>query len=262
MNDVSKLYDPIKRHLAIEKLVTKENFSKKLRKYYRFRADRWYGGIATADAVGCGLLCKFCWTSDKVLYRPNDVGDFYEPKDVALRLIKIAEIKNFSQIRISGGEPTIGKDHLLNLLNILEGFEGYTFILETNGILIGNDPNYAKELSKYRFIHVRVSLKGCNEEEFTTLTGAKPEGFQLQLRALKNLIDMNVKCHPAVMISFSHQNNFKELVKRIEKIDSKLANNIEIEELILYGKVAERLKKYNLKPITSYQPDKIPNELI
>jgi uncharacterized Fe-S cluster-containing radical SAM superfamily protein len=40
------------------------------RKYYRFRVDRWYGGIVTVDCVGCGLFCKFCWVSDNVRLNP------------------------------------------------------------------------------------------------------------------------------------------------------------------------------------------------
>ena len=53
-------YDPVARHKVIENKVVKGE----LRKYYRFRTDRWYGGIATADCVGCGLICKFCWVRD------------------------------------------------------------------------------------------------------------------------------------------------------------------------------------------------------
>jgi uncharacterized Fe-S cluster-containing radical SAM superfamily protein len=32
------------------------------RMYYRFRGGRFYGGVATADAVGCNLRCVFCWS--------------------------------------------------------------------------------------------------------------------------------------------------------------------------------------------------------
>lgn len=35
----------------------------------------------------------------------------------------------------------------------------FMFILETNGILIDSDPSYARELSRFDNVHVRVSLK-------------------------------------------------------------------------------------------------------
>jgi len=59
------------------------------RKYYRFRADRFYGGIATADCMGCNMDCAFCW-SYRTRIHPERFGDFYTPEEVAERLVKIA----------------------------------------------------------------------------------------------------------------------------------------------------------------------------
>jgi uncharacterized Fe-S cluster-containing radical SAM superfamily protein len=236
----------VARHEAIEKLVVHDIEGVKERKYCRFRYDRWYGGIVTADAVGCGLICKYCWVSDAVMFRPTKVGSFYSPKAVADILVKMAKRRNLKQLRVSGGEPTIGKEHLLQLLDNLSGKELF-FILEPNGILIGNNPKYTEDLSKYPFLHVRVSLKGCNEKEFTMLTDAKPKGFTSQLRALENLLNMGVKCHPAVMVSFSTKESLKQLTQRLRSIDSRLAEDLETEELILYPKVKRRVERYNLK---------------
>ena len=70
-------YDPVLRHKAIEKLVTRRVCEVQERKYWRFRYGKWYGGIVTADAIGCGLLCKFCWVSDLIMFCPAEVGEFY-----------------------------------------------------------------------------------------------------------------------------------------------------------------------------------------
>jgi len=255
------VYDPVKSHRAIEKLVVREGGSHQERKYYRFRIDRWYGGIVTGDCVGCGLFCKFCWVSDKVRYRVRNVGNFYRPIEVAERLLELSRRSGLRQLRLSGGEPTIGKDHLLALLSELAG-AGISFILETNGILIGWDEDYARQLAKYDFLHVRVSLKGCSETEFSMLTGADPEGFKLQLRALENLSKFGAECHPAVMISFSSKESFQSLVKRLKKINPSLADEVEVEELILYPHVIERLKRYSLRYSTGYPPDKVPPDQI
>jgi uncharacterized Fe-S cluster-containing radical SAM superfamily protein len=57
------------------------------RKYYRFRPAQFYGGIATADCVGCNLRCVFCW-SWNVTTRPGKTcGSPYMPQDVAKRLV-------------------------------------------------------------------------------------------------------------------------------------------------------------------------------
>jgi len=44
---------------------------------------------------------------------------FYEPKEVAESLGAIARKKGFSQVRLSGNEPTLGMPHLLEVLSHL-----------------------------------------------------------------------------------------------------------------------------------------------
>jgi len=254
-------YDPVLRHLAIEKLVVRRGSEGQEKKYYRIRPARWYGGIVTADCVGCGLLCKFCWVSDNVMDRPAEIGRFYTAEQIAHGLVALAKKRGLEQLRVSGGEPTIGKPHLLQLLNRLEG-EGYRFILETNGIPIAHDESYSEELSRYDFVHVRVSLKGCNEEEFSTLTGAEPEGFKLQLKSLEKLVEADVSCHPSIMASFSPRENLDALIKRLRGISPELSKEVEIEELILYPHVLNRIQKYGLKYYSAYTPERVPPEQI
>jgi uncharacterized Fe-S cluster-containing radical SAM superfamily protein len=50
-------FDPVERAEEVEHLVLKDG----KRLYYRFRAAPYYGGIATADAIGCSFLCAYCW---------------------------------------------------------------------------------------------------------------------------------------------------------------------------------------------------------
>jgi len=258
---VLSLYDPVTRHEAIEKLVVHEADRVQERKYWRFRFDRWYGGIVTADAVGCGLACKYCWVSDAVMFTPAVIGKFYRPERVAEILMKMAKKRNMKQLRVSGGEPTIGRRHLLQLLDHLKD-QRLLFILETNGILIGNDPQYAEDLSKHPFLHVRVSLKGCSEEEFAMLTGAQPRGFLLQLRALESLLQAGVECHPAVMTSFSTEESLQRLVQQLKGISLRLARDLEIEELILYPNVKRKIGKHHLKYYSAYTPEGVPQERV
>jgi uncharacterized Fe-S cluster-containing radical SAM superfamily protein len=183
----------------------------------------------------------------------------YRDEEVVQRLTGIAKKKKFNQLRISGNEPTICREHLIEVLSLMP--ENYLFILETNGILIGNDPTYAKELSIFHNLSVRVSLKGTCEEEFSRLTGAVPEGFQLQLRALEHLKKYGVNVHPACMISFSLPENIFALKKRLREIASTF-EDFEVEELILYPAVQERLEHRKVSYLTGYRPDGIPAEQI
>jgi uncharacterized Fe-S cluster-containing radical SAM superfamily protein len=230
-----KLFDSLDRAGNVARLVTQGD----LRKYRRFRPARFYGGIATADCVGCCLQCIFCWSWGEVM-DPSACGHLYTPKDVARRLTDIARKKRFRKVRISGNEPTLAREHLLKVLEAVP-FD-LLFILETNGILIGHDRTYARDLSRYANLYVRVSIKGTHEAEFSRLTGAEPEGFGLQLKALENLCRANVKVHPALMGSFSTFESIRELRRRLSQIDRAL-EDIEIEELVLYGDVEKRLQQ-------------------
>jgi uncharacterized Fe-S cluster-containing radical SAM superfamily protein len=233
------MFNPIELAKETEKIVCKGLE----RKYYRFRPAKFYGGIITSDCVGCCLRCKFCWAWN-VLNKLDSAGKFYSPENVFKKIMKISEKYNLKQVRISGNEPTIGKDHLIKLLELLKNSD-LKFILETNGILL--DYDFVEKLSDFKeFIHVRVSLKGCNAQEFSKLTEAIPEAFELQVQALKNLTKAKIPCRPAVMVSFSNPESIKNLRDRLETIDSKFYD-FEEEELMLYGNVKERLEKAGIK---------------
>lgn len=248
-------YDPVERHREIEHAVIRERVGGDLKKYYRFRRDPWYGGVITADCAGCGLTCKFCWVRKESLLEGREGGEFLKPEEAAHRILGLMKEKKINQGRISGGEPAIGRRHLIQFLNVLQR-RRVRFILETNGILIGEDESYAQELAQYPFLHVRVSLKGCTENEFARLTGAHPKGFHLQLNALRNLKKAGVSAHPAVMFSFSGREEIDWLYSAIWKIDPILHSEIEREEVILYPYVVERLRRAGLDYHSGHVPEK------
>lgn len=222
----------------------------KVRKYYRkARGGKWYGGIASAYCCGCNLRCVFCW-SGFPRDNPDKIGDFYSPEQVYGQLKAVASKREYDQIRITGNEPTIGKDHLFGILELVDK-SNFRFILETNGILIGHDRNYAEQLSRFKNLHVRVSLKATGPGEFSRLTGATPKAFDLQLESLKNLLNAEVSFHPAIMMSFGSPAAIQQFRYKLQTIDRSLADNLEEEYAILYPPVVERLKKAGVKPINT-----------
>lgn len=225
------MYNPIDLSEKTENIVIDNN----KKKYYRFRPAGFYGGIATADAVGCNLRCKFCWSGNSV-WNAKNTGIFYSPEEVANNLLDIAIRKGYRQVRISGGEPTIGRTHLIEILDNISS--GFLFILETNGILLGADETYIDELSRFENLHIRVCLKGCNPEEFSWLTGAE-EGFEYQLKALEILRDKRVSFNIAVI---SPKNDKRDLYKKLTDMGLDKVM-LEEEEIKLYPQVRKRLDK-------------------
>ncbi len=227
--------DPLDRATKLRGIVCRDD----KRKYYRFRATRFYGGIATADCVGCFLNCAYCWSSR---VRDQKPGNFYSSEEISSKLSSIAKRKKFSRVRISGNEPTLCKEHLLG---VISGLAEFLFILETNGILI--DEKYARALKRFSNLHVRVSLKGCDENSFSKITGARPEFFSYQLNALKHLVENGISCHPAVMGDLCSPSELTALRESLRKIDEKLERDLELEKLILYPFVKREMERRGSK---------------
>jgi uncharacterized Fe-S cluster-containing radical SAM superfamily protein len=248
------MYDPVELAQQVAHIVCDGN----RRKYHRFRPARFYGGIATADCIGCCLGCVFCWSWQQV-HHPKQYGCFYTADEVAHKLVAIARKKGFQQVRISGNEPTICREHLLEVIRHVP--TDLQFILETNGILLGHDTSYAADLAEFPHLYVRVSLKGACEKDFSLLTGAQPETFSLQLRALKNLTLAGVMVQPAVTVSFSSNEAIENLRMRLTQIVPRFSD-FEVEELVLYGDTEKRLQKANISYRSAYEPARIPKEQI
>jgi uncharacterized Fe-S cluster-containing radical SAM superfamily protein len=190
----SEPFDPVALASETERIVCRDAE----RKYTKFYATGVYGGIATGYACGCCLRCIFCWV-DWSRDFPGQHGEFYSPEEAFANLKHAARRGRVNKLRISGAEPTLGKEHLLAVLELVEGSEFDLFILETNGILFGADRDYVKEISGFKKLHVRLSLKAGTPEAFARKTGAKPEAFKIPFDAIQNMIDYRVSFHIAAI---------------------------------------------------------------
>jgi uncharacterized Fe-S cluster-containing radical SAM superfamily protein len=215
------------------------------RKYYRFRADRFYGGIATADCMGCNMDCAFCW-SYRTRLHPEQFGRFYTPPEVARRLVKIAHEHGFRAVRISGNEPTLCKQHLLEVIKAVERLDpDLLFMLETNGVKLGEDVAFVEELSRCRNVHVRLSFKTGTAANFELITGRPKEWFELQLRAVEHLYAKRVSFHVAIVADYAHE----YLIERLLAVGPGIVERIEHEYLQLYPHVRHRMKERGLVPV-------------
>ena len=246
-------YDPIALATTTEKVVVAGN----RRKYANLaRPLRFYGGTTSATEVGCNLRCAFCF-SDKPVRKPGSTGRFYTPQEVFSALTASAKRHGHKLISASASEGTLGRTHLFELLELVDQ-SPYVFILESNGITL-SDPEFAQQLSRFRNLHVRVSIKGTNPDEYHTLTGARPSSFELPFQALRNLIDAGVSVNACVMTSFSTEEGVEEVQKRLAKIHPGILKSVELETITLFPKVAARLKKAGLTPTRIRHRGKIIN---
>jgi len=242
-------FDPVELARETEKIVTRKGPHRLERKYETFYATGVYGGIATGYCIGCCLRCVFCWVSWGRDY-PERFGQFYSPREAFERLREAAHKYGVTKLRISGAEPTLGKQHLLQLLEHVESSEFPLFILETNGIPFGVDRDYVSRIAKFTKPHVRVSLKAGTPEAFKKKTGAQPEAFEIPFQAIRNLLDYNVSFHVAAMSADPRITTPKErenLIKKLSEIDPRLLRSLEEEVMDAYDTTLARLKLAALK---------------
>jgi uncharacterized Fe-S cluster-containing radical SAM superfamily protein len=79
--------------------------------------------------------CAFCW-SWRTRIHPEQFRNFYDPKEVATKLVNIAHQNDFEAVRIGGNEPTLCWDHLIGVIRAIEQLDSdLLFILETKGMI-------------------------------------------------------------------------------------------------------------------------------
>ena len=235
----SEPFDPLELAKETEKIVTRPGPEGLERKYTGIYCAPVYGGIATGYASGGCLRCIYCWGNWSRDF-PEKFGKFYSPIEVAQELFKAAKEgitargwERFKQLkinklRLSGCEPTIGKEHLLSVLENVMDSKYPLFILETNGILFGADKDYVTQLKPFaKKLYVRVSFKAATPEGFTQRTGAKGDFYELPFTAFKHLLGANIDARAAAMTdpSVMPPKEKKILIKKLSEIDPRIAEN-------------------------------------
>jgi uncharacterized Fe-S cluster-containing radical SAM superfamily protein len=237
--ELSLPFDPVQRSGEAENLVMKGE----KRLYYKFRAAPYYGGIATADAIGCSFLCAYCWNYGRN-ENPSCFGRFYAPEDVAKNLLRISRRRFFHLFRITGSEPILGEasfNHLLKAIEIIFREEPRSrFILETNGLMLGCRPDLGEKLKFENFL-VRIALKGTEPLSFEKITGAKKDFYSYPLLALKNLERLKVRVWPALMEDLFSEAEIGNLKNTLREHDIKA--ELELESLEAYPFVLENMRR-------------------
>ncbi len=154
----------------------------------------------------CNLYCKFCFASakDKEIIEPS-------LKDIEFYYDRILEQSGVCNIQISGGEPTV-RDDLKEIIKIGKE-KGFDFIqINTNGIRIGEDENYLKQLKKAGLSSVYLQFDGTEDEIYKNIRGRKL--LQTKIDAIKNCskYDIGVVLVP-VIIPGINDYNIGEMIK-------------------------------------------------
>ena len=116
---------------------------------------------------GCPLRCLYCHNPDS--WKKSDAKSIYTPEEVFAEFLKI---KNFVKggITVSGGEPMLQADFVLELFKICKANDVHTAI-DTSGIYL-NDK--VKEVLQYADL-VLLDIKHINPAKYQVLTNSPLE---------------------------------------------------------------------------------------
>jgi len=193
-------FDPILRSQKVQKIVMRGNS----RRYYRFRYALFYGGICTADAVGCNFLCAYCWNYFKN-ENPEEAKylDYFSSEEVAERLKSLGKSHDCHKYRISGSEPFLGKESTEHIADIIKSVpRSEKIIIETNATMLGYDKRLIDILEGCDNAVFRVCIKADSPLKFEQLTGAIGSFQPYQLEAIKALRGAGLSVSVAFMDEF------------------------------------------------------------
>jgi len=140
--------------------------------------------------AGCNFRCRGC-------FRPaRDVDATLLTPEETLQKAEQACLNYYGKLPveaiITGGEPTINKEYLLNLIKGLKEKGIEEIILMTNGYEIGREENgnYASELREAGLTEAYVDLKAFSERVHEWYTGKSNKPV---LNAIKKLNDARIE---------------------------------------------------------------------
>ena len=113
----------------------------------------------------CNLRCPYCFASAGGESLPDP-----DLEAVRFRYDRVREASGFCNIQISGGEPTV-RDDLPDIIE-LGRRSGFEFIqLNTNGLRLGTEPDYALRLREAGLSSVFLQFDGVSETVYRRLRG-------------------------------------------------------------------------------------------
>lgn len=113
----------------------------------------------------CNLGCPVCFASSGKTAPPDPTQE-----EIGRLFDRVRDVSGFCNVQLSGGEPTV-RDDLFDLIRIGKA-KGFPFIqLNTNGLRIGREPDYAAGLAEAGLDSVFLQFDGTDDVIHSALRG-------------------------------------------------------------------------------------------
>ena len=134
----------------------------------------------------CNLSCKHCGSPSENVQLQEElttdevIGAFKQIKEDF-------DMSQFRHINITGGEPFVRKDLLYILEQVSQSPHYRNIDIQTNGVVLGKNPDLIERLKQFGVTGIGVSLDG-NQETHDSFRGMNGS-YELAVKAAKSAVD-------------------------------------------------------------------------
>lgn len=144
----------------IDKIFNKDS---KQKCYFRTSVEYPYSKTLIQITNRCNMKCKHCFVEANSDGRDISLNEF--KNEVMTHLEKWKT----TRVTLTGGEPLLN-ENILDFVELLET-KKITVGICTNGMLITEE--FIKKISKYKNLHLNISLDGFSEESYSKFRGVE-----------------------------------------------------------------------------------------
>lgn len=200
---------------------------------------------------GCTYACNFCYVPSQVNMANPALGMFFSSKEIIEHFIKAGEKSKelINVLRITGGEPTIVPEIMLELYDRLEEIPGKYLWIDTNlstaKYLLRLEDDL-KDIMKKRNVGVVGCFKGFCKEDFSIITGAKPEFYENQFEAAKLFLDWKTDFYvylPSLIYEDDVENKARTFIGRLRELNKNLPLRVEMLDIREIGGALENMRQ-------------------
>jgi pyruvate formate lyase activating enzyme len=135
---------------------------------------------AYINLAGCNFNCKYCFAIAK-----NEVGQLFSVRDLLNLFSKSCKLvfgEIAETVTITGGEPTLNPDYLLDLIKGLRSISVRTIAVSTNGYLLTE--NFIARLKAAEIDLIKLDIKAFTDEIHQWYTGTSNHNVLLAAKLL------------------------------------------------------------------------------
>ncbi len=175
----------------------------------------------------CNLNCAHCYnrSGDSDVVKGTKMG----PEDWKRLAREVVNDGGIFQCILSGGEPLLLGKHLFDIMDILHD-DGTSFIIITNGLLLTD--RVVRQLSKYRFFWLQVSIDGATPEYHDKFRGVKGSWE----KAVKGALEVSNQGIPLTIAHTVTPENLSDLEEMVELSCKLGAGTIILGEVLPSGR--------------------------